>query len=265
VKLVERRVFIDDQPARVYELLTDAEHLATWMAPLVHAEPRPGGELTWTHHNGDTVAGAYVELVPDRRVVFTYGWQRADVGVPPGSTTVTIDLRPRCGGTELHLVHRGLSGPMAEAHAGGWANYLGRLAAVAEGREPGPDPLADERVPAADPETLFWACASPLLAAAGVTRSTMMGFACLRLHGEFFASFDHRSGALVVKLDEAQVDELLATGRAEPFAPNGRRFKAWAAVPSAAAERWDEVLDDALAAAIDRRDRGDRPSPSRRR
>jgi hypothetical protein len=93
----------------------------------------------------------------------------------------------------------------------------------------------------------------------------MMAFACLRLDGEFFASFDHRTGALVVKLDEAQVDELLATGRAEPLAPSGRRFKGWAAVPSAAGERWDEVLHDALTAAIDRRDRGDRPSPSRRR
>jgi hypothetical protein len=191
--------------------------------------------------------------------------RRVFIDAPPGSTTVTIDLRPRRGGTELRLVHRRLSGPMAAAHDGGWADYLARLTAAAEGRDPGPDPLADERVPAADPETLFWACASPLLAAAGVTRSTMMGFACLRLDGEFFASFDHRSGALVVKLDEAQVDELLATGRAEPFAPNGRRFKAWAAVPFAAADRWDEVLHDALAAATDRRDCGDRASPSRRR
>ena len=38
---------------------------------------------------------------------------------------------------------------MADAHGGGWENYLARLAAVAEGRDPGPDPLAHERVPAA--------------------------------------------------------------------------------------------------------------------
>jgi hypothetical protein len=37
---------------------------------------------------------------------------------------------------------------MADAHDGGWSNYLSRLAAVAEGRDPGPDPLAAERVPA---------------------------------------------------------------------------------------------------------------------
>jgi len=28
----------------------------------------------------------------------------------------------------------------ADAHSGGWTNYLGRLAAVAEGRDPGPLP-----------------------------------------------------------------------------------------------------------------------------
>ena len=36
---------------------------------------------------------------------------------------------------------------MADAHSGGWTNYLARLANRAEGRDPGPDPLADGRVP----------------------------------------------------------------------------------------------------------------------
>ena len=149
MKLVDRRVFIAASPARVYELLTDAGLLIEWMAPTADLEAVPGGSLTWTHHNGDSVVGAFVELVPARRIVFTYGWDREDVCIPPGSTTVEIDLRPRDGGTELHLVHRGLAGPMADAHAGGWSNYLARLAAVAEGRDPGPDPLANERVRAA--------------------------------------------------------------------------------------------------------------------
>jgi len=149
VKLVDRVVHIDASPQEVYELLTDAELLVEWMAPVAHSEPRAGGTITWTHVNGDTVAGEFVELIPGRRVVFTYGWDRKDVGIPPGSTTVEIDLRPREGGTELHLVHRGLTEQMANAHTGGWANYLARLAAVAEGRDPGPDALAHERVPSA--------------------------------------------------------------------------------------------------------------------
>lgn len=149
MNLVERIVHIEAEPPEVYELLTDAEQFVRWMAPTATLEPTPGGVITWSHRNGDVVSGVYVEAVPHRRIVFTFGWERADVEVPPGSTIVEIDLRPRDGGTELHLVHRGLAGPMADAHAGGWVNYLDRLAAVAEGRHPGPDLLAAERVPAA--------------------------------------------------------------------------------------------------------------------
>lgn len=149
MKLVERQIFIDAPPARVYELLTDAALLVEWMAPVANLDAHPGGSVSWTHLNGDSVVDEFVELVPARRIVFTDGWVREDVGIPPGSTTVEIDLLPQHGGTELRLVHRGLAGPMAEAHDGGWTNYVARLAAVAEGRDPGPDPLAEQRVPSA--------------------------------------------------------------------------------------------------------------------
>jgi uncharacterized protein YndB with AHSA1/START domain len=147
VKLVDKTISIAAAPSAVYALLTDAELLIEWMAPIASLDARPGGEVSWTHHNGDTVRGEFVELVPDRRVVFTYGWERIDVGVPPGSTVVEIDLRPSPAETELRLVHRGLDGPMADAHSGGWENYLSRLVSRAEGCDPGPDPLAAARVP----------------------------------------------------------------------------------------------------------------------
>ena len=149
MKLVEKRIVIAASPARVYALLTEAELLVEWMAPHAELDARPGGVLTWTHDNGDSVVGTFVELVPERRIVFTYGWDREDVCVPPGSTIVEINLRPTGDGTEVHLIHRGLADPMADAHSGGWDNYLTRLGTVAEGRDPGPDPLAGERVPAA--------------------------------------------------------------------------------------------------------------------
>jgi uncharacterized protein YndB with AHSA1/START domain len=149
VKLVERTIDIDAPPALVYELFTDAQLLVRWMAPTAEVEPRVGGAIRWTHANGDSCSGRFVELIPARRLVFTYGWERPDVEVPPGSTTVEITLEPRAAGTRLRLVHRGLAGPMADAHAGGWTNYLARLAIVATGADPGPDPLVDERVPRA--------------------------------------------------------------------------------------------------------------------
>lgn len=102
-------------------------------------------------------------------------------------------------------------------------------------------------------ERHFWALAAPLLQQPGVTRSTMMGFACLRLDGDFFATCDHRTGNLVVKLDEQRVASLVDRGIAEPFAPNGRRFREWASIPLPQRRRWGRLLDDALELAAARK------------
>jgi hypothetical protein len=96
-------------------------------------------------------------------------------------------------------------------------------------------------------EADFWAVAEPLLTAATVTRSTMMGLPCLRANGRFFASFDRRATALVVKLPEARVNDLIQSGTARPFAPSGRPFREWASVDSGRSEMWSALLDEALA------------------
>jgi hypothetical protein len=102
-------------------------------------------------------------------------------------------------------------------------------------------------------EHRFWALADPLLRQAGVTRSTMMGFPCLRLDGDFFASCDHRNGHLVVKLNEQRVNALIDTCKAEPFAPNGRPFREWASIPPHNHRSWRPLLDEALQLAALRR------------
>ena len=96
-----------------------------------------------------------------------------------------------------------------------------------------------------DHEHRFWSLADPLLDRPNVARSTMMGLPCLRVDGAFFASWDRNSGALLVKLPEARVDELVGAGRAEPFAPAGRRFREWAAIPTARTRAWRALLDEA--------------------
>lgn len=88
--------------------------------------------------------------------------------------------------------------------------------------------------------------ASPLRDLPGVTSSTMMGLPCLRLSGAFFASWDRRTGDLLVKLPAARVTDLVDAGHAHPFAPAGRRFREWAAVPSGAPTTWEALLDEAF-------------------
>jgi uncharacterized protein YndB with AHSA1/START domain len=72
-------------------------------------------------------------------VGFTSGWENDEALVPPGSSTVEVELVPEAGGTLVHLVHRDLPAEGRDQHAHGWTHYLGRLAVAASGGEPGPD------------------------------------------------------------------------------------------------------------------------------
>lgn len=78
-----------------------------------------------------------------------------------------------------------------------------------------------------------------------VGRSTMMGYPCVRRAGRYFASFDTRADALVVKLPRDRVAELVADGTGEPFAPNGRVFKEWVTIPRIDATTWERLLAEA--------------------
>ena len=95
-------------------------------------------------------------------------------------------------------------------------------------------------------EQLFWSLAQPRLQRNGVTRSTMMGLPRLRVHGALFASCDRKTGDLLVKLPAVRVDELLTAGRAVPFAPAGRRFREWTAIPAARSRSWKQLIQEAF-------------------
>lgn len=73
----------------------------------------------------------------------------------------------------------------------------------------------------------------------------MMGFKCLRSDGAFFATLDHRSGALIVKLPAQRVQALIAEGIGEPFAPAGRVFKEWVSISTFGRSLWTRLLIEA--------------------
>jgi len=127
VRLASYEVIIAAPAEVVWAHLTTAEGLVRWVGPEATADPTPGGLLRWTHPNGATVVGRFVELVPYRRLVFTYGWEHGRMGVPPGSTTVEVDLVEQGGATTLRLVHHGLPPEAVDAHQRGWAYFLDAL------------------------------------------------------------------------------------------------------------------------------------------
>jgi uncharacterized protein YndB with AHSA1/START domain len=133
---VERR--IRARPSAVYAYLTDSVLWARWQGVAAEIGAVPGGPFRMAMADGSTAEGEFVQLVPDRRVVFTWGW-RGSPNVPPGSSTVEIELIGEGDETLLRLIHRGLPPDQRAVHAMGWNHYLPRLAIAATGTDPGPD------------------------------------------------------------------------------------------------------------------------------
>ena len=127
MKLVRHELSIEAPASVVYRHLTTVDGLLRWMAVDAVAEAVPGGRLEWTHENGATMLGRFIEFVPDQRVVFAYGWKDDLMGLPPVSSIVEIDLDEDAGITTLRLAHRGIPRRSVEEHQRGWIYFLERL------------------------------------------------------------------------------------------------------------------------------------------
>jgi uncharacterized protein YndB with AHSA1/START domain len=127
VKLASHEVTVAAPIEVVWAHLTTAEGLMRWIGPEAAADPVPGGALRWKHPDGATVVGRFVELIPYRRLVFTYGWEDGRMGVSAGSTRVEIDLAEADGATTVRLVHHGLPSEAVDDHERGWTYFLGAL------------------------------------------------------------------------------------------------------------------------------------------
>jgi uncharacterized protein YndB with AHSA1/START domain len=136
---VNSEIRIEAPPEAVFPFLTDPQKIVRWKGVDATAEAVPGGvyrvNVTGTNH----AVGEYAEIDPPRRVVFTWGWE-GDDQLPPGSSTVTIELIPDGDGTIVQLTHSGLPEGTDAAQLQGWEHFLPRLATVAGGGDPGPDP-----------------------------------------------------------------------------------------------------------------------------
>jgi uncharacterized protein YndB with AHSA1/START domain len=136
----ERTLAIDASPETVWEFLVDPEKLMRWKGINADLETQPGGIFRCEVIPGHIARGEYVEIDKPNKLVFTWGWDGSE-DVPPGSSTIEIELASDGDGTSLRFVHKDL--PNAEAiasHAHGWDHYLPRLETAAGGGDPGEDP-----------------------------------------------------------------------------------------------------------------------------
>jgi uncharacterized protein YndB with AHSA1/START domain len=141
--VVEREIRIAARPETVFDFFVDPEKMVRWKGRRAELDPRPGGVYRVEVNDQAIARGEYVEIDAPNRVVFTWGWEGQETGehaVPPGSSRVEVELTPDGDGTLVRLRHLDLPEQSREIHGQGWDMYLGRLAAAAEGRDPGADP-----------------------------------------------------------------------------------------------------------------------------
>jgi uncharacterized protein YndB with AHSA1/START domain len=141
-----KTIDIDAPCEYVFDFIVQPGNMVRWIGVDAELDPKPGGVVRIDPNGRDVIRGVVLEIVRPTKIVFTWGWERTDTRVPAGSTIVEITLSPLSGGTRLTLVHRHLPHDMRDGHDAGWSHYLGRLKIVAEGGQPGRDPLADPAV-----------------------------------------------------------------------------------------------------------------------
>lgn len=121
---------------RVFRAWTEANELARWFAPssdyttvVPELDLRVGGKYRLEiHHKGGNVhriAGAYREILPPEKLVFTWEWE----GDPsPESSVVTVEFHDMGKSTEVILTHEQLpSVEERDKHAHGWTGCLEQL------------------------------------------------------------------------------------------------------------------------------------------
>ena len=122
-------------PEKLWRAWTTPEAMRRWFAPsdefsvpVVEADVRVGGRyrIVMKAPDGEQhdVSGVYREVVPNRKLVFTWAWR----STPERESLVTVLLRAAGSGTELTLTHEQFFDEEArDKHQHGWIGCLGRL------------------------------------------------------------------------------------------------------------------------------------------
>ena len=124
-------------PEKVFRAWTDPEAVKRWWGPapgepvsLAELDVRVGGRFRIVFGGPDgkahECAGKYQEVVPNRKLVFTWSWPNS---TPERVSVVTIEFIRSGQGTDLKFRHEQLfSEEVRDNHKRGWTGALDKLA-----------------------------------------------------------------------------------------------------------------------------------------
>jgi len=122
-------------PEKVWRAWTDPQALKAWFGPeeivsvpLAEVDLRVGGRfrVAMLAADGEThdVSGVYQELVPNRKLVFSWAWR----STPERESRVTVRIEPDGNGCELVLMHEQFFDEVArDGHEHGWTGAMAKL------------------------------------------------------------------------------------------------------------------------------------------
>jgi uncharacterized protein YndB with AHSA1/START domain len=123
-------------PEKVWRAWTDPQAVAKWWGPgpgepvsLAELDVRVGGRFRIVFGGADgkahECAGIYKEVVPNRKLVFTWSWPNT---TPERISLVTIEFRRSGSGTDLEFKHEQFFDEQArDGHQRGWSGALDKL------------------------------------------------------------------------------------------------------------------------------------------
>jgi uncharacterized protein YndB with AHSA1/START domain len=123
-------------PEKVWQAWTDAQALKKWWGPgpgepvsLAQLDVRVGGRFRIVFGGPDgkahECAGVYKEVVPNRKLVFTWTWPNT---TPERESLVTIVFKSVQDGTEVLFKHEQLfDEKVRDDHKRGWSGLLDNL------------------------------------------------------------------------------------------------------------------------------------------
>lgn len=124
-------------PEKVWRAWTDPQALIRWFGPgepdsvtVAEVDLRVGGRYHIVFHTPDgqdhDVGGVYQEVVPPRRLVFSWAWR----STPERVSRVTVEIEPTRDGCELLFTHDRFFDQAARVnHERGWLATLDKLEA----------------------------------------------------------------------------------------------------------------------------------------
>jgi uncharacterized protein YndB with AHSA1/START domain len=91
-------------PEVVFSMFTQPHLLVRWLGDTAELDPVPGGVFRFSVGDQDACVGRYVALDPPRRLVFTWGWERAEaIPVPAGLKRLYgVEHALQSGAGDLH-------------------------------------------------------------------------------------------------------------------------------------------------------------------